>query len=61
MQHCCNSEGVAENLEQSRHQPKFFIMKTSKEALIAQILAEKAAQAVSGTHCCGGTHCCVTL
>ncbi len=39
---------------------KFIKMETKKEALIAQILAEKAAS-VSGTHCCGGTHCCSTL
>lgn len=40
-------------------------MKTNKEALIAEILAEKSANEksanVSGTHCCGGVHCCATL
>ena len=36
-------------------------MKTDKEALIDQVLSERAANPVGGTHCSGGGHCTVTL
>lgn len=36
-------------------------MKTNKEALIAEILAYKAARSVGGTHCSNCGHCTSTL
>lgn len=36
-------------------------MNTSKQALIAQILEEKATKTVGGTHCSNCGHCTSTL
>ncbi len=61
LQQCCN-KGRAENLEKRVGIILIYvIMKINKEALISQILAEKSANPVGGTHCSNCGHCTSTL
>jgi hypothetical protein len=61
LQPCCN-KGRAENLKKRVGIILIYvIMQIKKEALISQILAEKSANPVGGTHCSNCGHCSSTL